>query len=65
MNPDQLRPLDWQRILFGQNPGWFVLEVIGRALFIYVIMLTYKGRHRFKTFEVKELQQGQTSIRTW
>lgn len=40
MNPDQLKPLDWQRILFGQNPDWFVLEIIGRALFIYVILLT-------------------------
>ena len=39
MKPDEIRLGDWYRLLFGQTPVAFLIEVAGRALVTYVILL--------------------------
>jgi hypothetical protein len=39
MRPDEIRLTDWSRILIGQAPWTFMIEIAGRALFIYFILL--------------------------
>lgn len=39
MKKNEIEPFDIQRILFGQNPGEFVLEVLFRTLIIYLFLL--------------------------
>lgn len=39
MGKDEIRLSDWQRILLGNAPGEFLLEVIIRTLFTYCILL--------------------------
>jgi uncharacterized membrane protein YcaP (DUF421 family) len=35
----QLTPFDLHRIFIGQNPGWFMLEVLLRIALIYVVLM--------------------------
>ncbi|MDB5326541.1 MAG: hypothetical protein JWM57_2110 [Phycisphaerales bacterium] len=39
MKPDQIHLTDWYRLLFGQAPLTFMIEVAGRAIVTYVILL--------------------------
>lgn len=38
MKPQEIHLLDWQRILFGNAPGEFMLEAFLRSIFIYLIL---------------------------
>ncbi len=38
MNPQQIHLLDPRRLLVGNNPTWFLLEIAGRAVVTYVIL---------------------------
>lgn len=39
MEKEQIELSDWQRLLFGEAPAAFTLEVMGRTLFTYVVLL--------------------------
>jgi uncharacterized membrane protein YcaP (DUF421 family) len=39
MKKEEIQAWDWQRILFGQAPAQFLLEVFIRTLFIYLLLL--------------------------
>ncbi|UOR06074.1 DUF421 domain-containing protein [Hymenobacter aerilatus] len=39
MEKEQIKLSDWQRLLFGDAPVEFTLEVVGRTLFTYVVLL--------------------------
>jgi uncharacterized membrane protein YcaP (DUF421 family) len=39
MKPEELKLSDYQRILFGEIPGSFFIELIFRALIIYILLI--------------------------
>jgi uncharacterized membrane protein YcaP (DUF421 family) len=39
MKEDEVQAWDWDRILFGQTPAVFIIEVFIRTLFIYLLLL--------------------------
>jgi uncharacterized membrane protein YcaP (DUF421 family) len=39
MKKEEIQPFDWQRILFGQMPAEFIIEVLFRTVVIYLILL--------------------------
>jgi uncharacterized membrane protein YcaP (DUF421 family) len=39
MKEDEVQAWDWDRILFGQTPAVFIVEVFIRTLFIYLLLL--------------------------
>jgi uncharacterized membrane protein YcaP (DUF421 family) len=39
MKKEEIEPFDWQRILFGQTPPNFLIEVFIRTVIIYLILL--------------------------
>src|SRR3978361_131613 len=39
MKPEEIKITDWMRILFGEVPGSFYLEVFIRALFVYLFLM--------------------------
>jgi uncharacterized membrane protein YcaP (DUF421 family) len=39
MKPEEIKFGDWQRILFGEVPGEFFIEIIIRAAFIYLLLV--------------------------
>lgn len=39
MNPEFIQPFDWQRILVGDHPWWFGIEIAGRTIVLYVYTL--------------------------
>lgn len=39
MKPDDIKITDWMRILFGDTPYEFLIEVIIRILFIYILLV--------------------------
>ena len=39
MKKEEVQPWDWQRILLGQTPVEFLLEVLIRTLFVYLLLL--------------------------
>lgn len=39
MKKEEIQPWDWQRILFGQAPAEFLLEVFIRTVLIYLVLL--------------------------
>ena len=39
MNPSDLHPFDWNRILLGSAPGTFLVEVVIRTVVVYLFLL--------------------------
>src|SRR5688500_19409545 len=39
MKKEEIEPFDWQRIMFGNTPAEFTVEVFLRTLFIYLVLL--------------------------
>lgn len=39
MKKEEIQLTDWERILIGDNPWGFMLEVLGRTLIIYVCLI--------------------------
>jgi len=39
MKKEDIQPWDWQRILFGQAPPEFLLEVFMRTLIVYIVLM--------------------------
>lgn len=39
MKKEEVQPWDWERILLGQTPVEFLLEVLLRTLFVYLLLL--------------------------
>src|SRR5687768_1016937 len=39
MKPEDIKLWDWQRIMIGEVPGPFLLEVVLRILIVYIILM--------------------------
>src|SRR5215203_3466377 len=39
MNPEEIKWDDWQRILIGEAPGSFYLEIIIRTVFVFLLLI--------------------------
>ena len=39
MNPEEIKWNDWQRILIGEAPGSFYLEIIIRTVFVFLLLI--------------------------
>jgi uncharacterized membrane protein YcaP (DUF421 family) len=39
MKPEEIKITDWMRILFGEVPGSFYLELVIRAVFVYLLLM--------------------------
>jgi uncharacterized membrane protein YcaP (DUF421 family) len=37
-NPKNLQPFDWHRLLIGETPWWFQIEILARVCFIYAVL---------------------------
>ncbi len=39
-NAQSIQPFDWKRVLIGETPWWFMLEVVFRAGVSYLLLMT-------------------------